>query len=104
MVKVVRTQHFHYCGPWFDPWLGNVRSLKPGSAAKIKNNHLESFYNFINANVPALIPEMMADAGVHAKQPFKGSLGECQGLSGMRMTNLDPNFLKGHLEEMSEMN
>ena len=47
---------------------------------------------------------MMADAGVHAKQPFKGSLGECQGLSGMRMTNLDPNFLKGHLEEMSEMN
>ena len=65
MVKAVRTQHFHYCGPWFDPWLGNVRSLSQAVQQKII---IITRRAFINANVPALIPEMMAELIWGARQ------------------------------------
>ena len=36
----MRTQHFHCCGPRFNPWLGELRPHKPQVIAK---PHLQSF-------------------------------------------------------------
>lgn len=83
MVKAVRTQPpFTTVGPGSIPGWGTLRSSGQAVQQKII---IITWRAFINANVPALIPEMMAELIWGAVQTaFKGSSGECQRLSGMK--------------------